>query len=455
MERVNIAIVGAGIGGLALALSLQARGIHCTVFEAVAEVREVGVGITLLPHAMREMALLGLADAVEPLGIENRESVFCNRWGQFIYREARGRHAGYDLPEISLHRAHLHRLLFDAVIERLGAASVRLAHRVTAIEQDENGAVLRVARSPDQSQDQDLNLSLNLNQNQRRGPSRESKGDGISAVRAAAVIGCDGINSVVRRQFYPGESLAFAGINTWRGVTRCAPILDGKTYLRVGSIDTGKMVIYPIVDAIDEHNGQTRQLVNWVAEIRRPGEAMNDWNQPGRVEDFIDIYRNWRFDWLDVPALIRNADRIFEYPMVDRDPVDRWTFGRVTLLGDAAHPMYPRGSNGSAQALIDARVLADELAAEGARGDVCAALGRYEAKRVASTARIVQTNRSVPPDYIIMKVDELSGGRPFEHLDALISPAELRRISDEYKRIAGFSVDSLASTPSRGSGSRG
>lgn len=410
---MNIGIVGGGIGGLALALSLQSRGIACTVFEAVAEVREVGVGITLLPHAMREMAEMGLAAAVEPLGIDNQESLFCNRWGQFIYREPRGRHAGHGLPEISLHRARLHALLLGAVHERLGAGAVRLAHRVRQIEQDERGAVLHMI-------------------------CNGADGAVERQVRVDAVIGCDGIHSAVRRQYYPDEALAFAGINTWRGVTRSAPILGGKTYMRIGSIDTGKMVVYPIVDAIDEHQGQPRQLINWVAEIRRPGEAMNDWNRPGCIDDFIDIYRDWRFDWLDVPALIRNADRIFEYPMVDRDPVERWTFGRVSLLGDAAHPMYPRGSNGSAQALIDARVLADELAAEGPHGDVGAALLRYEAARIAATARIVTTNRSVPPDYIIMKVDELSGGRPFNRLEDLISTEELKRISDDYKRISGM-----------------
>jgi 2-polyprenyl-6-methoxyphenol hydroxylase-like FAD-dependent oxidoreductase len=240
----------------------------------------------------------------------------------------------------------------------------------------------------------------------------------------------------VRRQFYPDEKPAFACINTWRGVTVHKPILTGKTYMRIGSIDTGKMVIYPIVDDVD---GQGNQLVNWVAEIRQADMGMNDWNKPGRLEDFLPIFSDWKFDWLDVPALIRNAREILEYPMVDKDPVPKWTFGRVTFLGDAAHPMYPRGSNGSAQALLDAATLAGLLAEE---ADPVGALQRYEAVRLPATAKVVHTNRTVPPDFIIMKADELSGHKPFPGtIDDLVSQEELRRISEDYKKVAGFSLD--------------
>ena len=405
---MRVAIVGGGIGGLALALSLHRHGVACEVYEAVPEVREIGVGITLLPHAMREIAALGLQERIEAQGIENLESVFFNRWGQFIYREPRGRHAGYPLPEIGLHRGKLHRVLYEAVQERLGGGAVHLDRRCVGVDQDERGVTLRLAAGD---------------------------GTALAPVRADLAVACDGVNSAVRRQFYPDEPLAFAGINTWRGVTVHPPILTGRSYLRIGSIGTGKMVIYPIVDDVD---GRGNQLVNWVAEYQREGAPMNDWNRPGTPEDFIDLFAQWRYDWLDVPALIRGASQIFEYPMVDRDPVPRWTFGRVTLLGDAAHPMYPRGSNGSAQALIDARVLAAELAA----GDGPAALARYEAQRLAPTARIVETNRSVPPDFINIRADELSGGKPFEgSIDDLISQEELRRISDAYKRVAGFALE--------------
>jgi 2-polyprenyl-6-methoxyphenol hydroxylase-like FAD-dependent oxidoreductase len=256
-------------------------------------------------------------------------------------------------------------------------------------------------------------------------------------VRASVAVACDGIHSAVRKQFYPQEKVAFAGINTWRGVTRHKPILTGKSYMRVGSIRTGKMVIYPIVDNID---GQGRQLINWMAEIEGSSQTMNDWNQGGQADDFISIFKDWTFEWLDVPALIRNADQILEYPMVDKDPVPQWTFGRITLMGDAAHPMYPRGSNGSAQALIDARTLATELSRG---GDPVAALSAYEAQRREATAKVVLTNRSQPPDLINIRVEELSGDRPYRHIDDIISQDELRALSDNYKKIAGFSLEAV------------
>ena len=410
---MKIAIVGGGIAGLSLALCLHQKSVACEVFESVPELREVGVGITLLPHAMRELAALELQAELEAVGIENAESVFFNRYGQFIYSEPRGRLAGYALPELGLHRGKLHNILYQAVLQRLGAGAVHLDHRCVRVEQSDQQAVVHFERA--------------------------SNSTPLPPVVCDVVIACDGVNSAVRRQFYPTEKTAFTGINTWRGVSVHKPILTGKSYLRIGSIDTGKMVIYPIADDVD---GRGNQLINWVAEVQRPGEAMNDWNQAGQVQDFIGIFKDWRFDWLDVPALIRSADLILEYPMVDKDPVPQWTFGRVTLAGDAAHPMYPRGSNGSAQALIDARTLAEQLARH---NDPVAALKAYEALRLEPTAQVVQTNRTMPPDFIIMKVDELSGGKPFQDVGELISQAELRAISENYKTIAGFSVDALKS----------
>jgi 5-methylphenazine-1-carboxylate 1-monooxygenase len=256
-------------------------------------------------------------------------------------------------------------------------------------------------------------------------------------VRADVAIGCDGVNSAVRARFYPEERLVFTGINTWRGVTRRAPILTGRSYLRVGSIRTGKIVIYPIIDNLDEAG---RQLINWTTEIQTDSPAQNDWNKPGRAEDFIATYESWRFDWLDVAELIRQADVIFEYPMVDKDPIDRWSFGRVTLAGDAAHPMYPRGSNGSAQGLIDARVLAAALAEQ---PDPMAALRAYQAARAGPAAQVVLTNRSAPPDFINIRVEELTGDRPFDNLDDYITQDELRALSDRYKRIAGYAIDQV------------
>jgi 5-methylphenazine-1-carboxylate 1-monooxygenase len=414
VRPIKIAIVGGGIAGLSFALALNQHGLVCDVYESVPDVKELGVGITLLPHAMRELAGLGLQAELEAVGIENLESVFFNRFGQFIYKEPRGRHAGYALPELGIHRGKLHRILFEAVVKRLGADRVHTNHRCVGLTQDGAGVTVNFAQG--------------------------SYGAHLPSVQADIVIACDGIHSAIRKQFYPNDKLAFAGINTWRGVTRHKPILTGKSYMRIGSIKTGKMVIYPIVDNID-HQGN--QLINWMAEIESDSRDMNDWNTGGKIEDFMPIFKDWKFDWLDVPSLIRNADQVLQYPMVDKDPIAQWTFGRVTLMGDAAHPMYPRGSNGSAQALIDARTLAAELASQ---ADPLVALQNYETKRREITSRIVQTNRSLPPDFINIKVDELSGDKPFRHIDDVISQQELSAISEHYKKIAGFSLESEKSS---------
>jgi 2-polyprenyl-6-methoxyphenol hydroxylase-like FAD-dependent oxidoreductase len=246
------------------------------------------------------------------------------------------------------------------------------------------------------------------------------------------------VNSAVRRQMYPGEDVVFANINTWRGVTRHKPILGGRTYIRVGSIKRAKIVIYPIVDDLDDEGNQ---LINWTTEITSDTAEKNDWNKPGRLEDFLPLYADWTFEWLDVPGMLRRSEAIFEYPMVDKDPIKRWSEGRVVLAGDAAHPMYPRGSNGSAQGLIDARVLADCLIRNGT--DWQAAIRAYEAERVELAAKVVETNRSNPPDFINIKVEELTNDQPFRNLDDFIRQDELRALSEQYKRIAGFNVTDL------------
>jgi 2-polyprenyl-6-methoxyphenol hydroxylase-like FAD-dependent oxidoreductase len=413
---MNIAIIGGGIAGLSLAMNLHRHGIKAQVFERAPEIRELGVGITLLPHAMREFAALGVAGDIERTGVVISESAFFNRFGQRIYREERGRHAGYPFPEVSIHRGRLHMILYRAAAARLGAAAIRTGHDCVRVEQDEHGVTVHFRAA--------------------------GAGDAPAPVRADIAIACDGVNSALRRQFYPEDGVAFAGINTWRGVTRRKPFLDGRTYTRTGSILTGKMVIYPIVDDVD---GDGNQLINWMAEIKRDACEKNDWNQPGRLADFFPIYQDWRFGWLDVAELIRTADQILEYPMVDKDPVDRWTFGRVTFAGDAAHPMYPRGSNGAAQAAIDARTLADALARGGDPRD---ALKDYEAQRLPVANKVVLTNRAHPPDFINIKVEELVGDRPFDDLDRYITQAELRALSENYKRIAGFALGDVGSARS-------
>jgi 5-methylphenazine-1-carboxylate 1-monooxygenase len=407
-----VAIVGGGICGLSLALNLKERGIACRVYERAPEIKPLGVGITLLPHAMREFTALGLSDPLLKAGIETRECRFFNRFGQLIYREERGKFAGYPFPEICIHRGRLHVILYEAVQERLGMAAVVTDCECVGVEQDDSGVTIRFKQT--------------------------STGRTHESVRADAVIACDGINSALRKQFLPNDKIAFSGINTWRGVTRRKPILGGRTYMRVGSILTGKIVIYPIIDDVD---GTGCQLVNWMAEIKRDTTEQNDWNKPGDLADFFPLYEGWRFDWLDVAQMIREADQILEYPMVDKDPIDRWTFGRITLAGDAAHPMYPRGSNGAAQAAIDARTLADLLKQ---KSDPREALKEYEAARVAPAAKVVRMNREQPPDFINIKVEELVGDKPFDNLDKYITQSELRALSENYKRIAGFALTDVA-----------
>src|SRR5215470_11023071 len=258
---MDIAIVGGGIGGLTLALALHQRGLSCRVYESAPEVRELGVGITLLPHAMRELTALGLGDALASQGIENRESCFFNRFGQLIYSEPRGRTAGYPVPEVGIHRGRAHLVLWRAAVERLGAAFVLTDHQCVGLDQSDREVTLHFRSTA-------------------TGASR-------SSVRADVVIACDGVNSAVRRQFYPGEQLCFAGINTWRGVTRMKPYLTGRSYVRVGSIQNGNLVIYPIVDDVDS---QGQQLINWTVQVAQPGYDKNDWNKPGRLEDFLPIF---------------------------------------------------------------------------------------------------------------------------------------------------------------------
>jgi len=294
----------------------------------------------------------------------------------------------------------------------LGPYAVALGHECTGVEQDDKGVTIHFR--------------------------------GRDSARADVAVACEGINSAVRKQFYPDDKVVFTGINTWRGVTRRKPILGGRTYMRIGSILTGKIVVYPIIDNVD---GMGNQLINWMAEIKREDtETQNDWNKPGDLADFFPLYENWRFDWLDVAELIRTADQILEYPMVDKDPILRWSFGRVTLAGDAAHPMYPRGSNGAAQSAIDARVLADCLRGH---ADPREALKAYEDARAELAARVVRTNREHPPDFINIKVEQLVGDRPFDDLDKYISQDELRALSESYKRIAGFALADVASRHGR------
>jgi 5-methylphenazine-1-carboxylate 1-monooxygenase len=407
----DIIIVGAGVGGLTLGLALHAAGIPCRIFESAAEIRAVGVGINLLPHATKELAALGLEADLARVAIATTDATFFNRFGQLIYQEPLGRAAGYDHPQFSIHRGDLQMALLDAFRKRAGADKLITNHHCLGVEQDESG--VRVSFSD--------------------GPNGANR----SVVRGRVAIACDGINSALRKQFYPGEGEPrYSGVNMWRGVTRWKPILSGASMVRAGWLSHGKMVIYPIrpVDA------DGLQLVNWVAEIETPVYRKRDWNRKGSMDDFIGAFADWHFDWLDVPELIRASDSVLEFPMVDQDPLPRWTFDRVTLLGDAAHPMVPRGSNGAGQAILDARALTSTLLEHDNPMD---ALAAYEKQRLEATTRIVLTNRTNPPDAILREVFERTHDKPFQAIDDVISRDELVALSEGYKRIAGYSKEAL------------
>ncbi len=411
---MEILIVGAGIGGLATALELHAAGVKARIrlFEGATEFAPIGVGISMRPHAVRELSRLGLDKKLADIAVPAKDHSFYTHNGQLIYSEPAGIAAGYKFPHIACHRADLHQILLDAVIERLGPDAVTMAHRCTSITQDANSVTASF---------------------------REGKGAGTRKVKGDLLIACDGIHSVVRKQFYPDEGgPVFHGINIWRGSTWMKPFLTGSSTVRVGGIETtGKLVIYPIRNKLDD---QGRQLINWAAEVRTKTGDMVDWSIPGRLEDFYPIFESWRFDWIDCAALIRDSEFILEYPMVDRDPVTQWSFGRATLLGDAAHPMYPRGGNGGAQAILDAVALS-KILAKG--GDPVDALKGYEMERIDTVNRIVMASRNTPPDLVIDTVERLTGGKKFERLEDFITVEELKKINDGYKQVASYDIKSV------------
>jgi 2-polyprenyl-6-methoxyphenol hydroxylase-like FAD-dependent oxidoreductase len=407
---MRVVIAGGGIGGLVAALALHEAGIAAEVFEQSAELRPLGVGINVLPHAMRELTELGLQDRVCAAGVVTQELAYANRFGQVIWAEPRGRQAGYSWPQVSIHRGRLHMLLLEAARERLGAARIHLGARLAGLAQDEAGVTAHFDSG------------------------RSAQGD--------VLVAADGIHSATRARFFPEEGPPkWNGAILWRATSVAAPFRTGATMAVIGNRDQ-KFVTYPIAALPDG-----RMLTNWIAE-RRVDPAMpwkrEDWNRPGRIDDFLPWFTDWRFDWLDVPALIRGAEAVFEFPMVDRDALPRWTQGRVTLLGDAAHPLYPIGSNGASQAILDARTLALMLATH---ADPREALAAYEAARRPATAALLDATRGDGPD-VVLDIAEARAPQGFADIEAVMPLDERAGIAAHYKRLAGFEPATLNARPS-------
>ncbi len=403
-----ILIAGGGIGGLTLALMLHERGIPCTVFEAVHHLRPLGVGINALPHSIRELAALGLLPRLDAAAIRTRTLTYANHLGQPIWTEPRGMHAGHDAPQYSIHRGRLQALLWDAAAERLGPAALHTGQRLIAHAQDGTGVTARF-QGPD-------------------GAVQEAAG--------AVLVGADGIHSALRAALHPDDGgMRWTGIAMWRGAVDW-PEFDGGDSMVVAGDAAAKLVLYPIAPGATPGT----RLTNWViyARTAAPGTplpAQESWSRLGRYEDVRPLAERLRLPFIDASAIIRASPEIYEYPMADRDPLPWWTQGRVTLLGDAAHPMYPVGSNGASQAILDARCLADLLAA----GGVPAALAAYDAQRRPATADIVQSNRIGGPERVVDLVTSRAPGG-FASVHDVATQAELAGIVRGYAQTAGFAV---------------
>ena len=405
-------IVGGGIGGLTTALMLHQRGIACEIYEQADAVRELGVGINTLPHAILELKQLGLLERLDEAGIRTFELIYTNRLGQEIWREPRGIDAGYDVPQFSIHRGRLQSVIHKAVVERLGPDAIRTGARLGAFKQDEGGVT---------------------------GWFFDRAGAHVATARGDILVGADGIHSTVRGALYPGEGPpVWNGLMLWRGATEWPAFLTGRSMIVAGGLSS-KMVVYPIAEGWR----QGIKLTNWavVAKISEGGvpPRKEDWSRPGRREDLMPHVVRFSIPHLNVQKLIESTPELWEYPMCDRDPLPRWTHGRVTLLGDAAHPMYPVGSNGASQAILDARCLADHLV----RAEhPMQALAAYERDRLPPTAEIVRSNRKGGPEGVIDAVEALAPDG-FTDIEAVLPRADREAIVRGYAQKAGFAKEQV------------
>jgi 5-methylphenazine-1-carboxylate 1-monooxygenase len=415
---MTVLIAGGGIGGLTLALSLHGIGIPVKVFESVAELRPLGVGINVLPHAVRELIELGLMEKLDASGVRTRELAYFSKHGKSIWSEPRGLEAGYKWPQFSIHRGTLQQLLLDTAIERLGRDNILTSHHLAGWSETDDGV--------------------------RADFIDKATGKSAGTYEGTILIAADGIHSAAREKLYPDEGPPiWNGRILWRGVTPAKAFLSGRTMIMAGH-EILKFVCYPISK---EPDAAGNHLINWVAERHMPPTYQwrrEDYNRTARLEEFLPWFESWQFDWLDVPGLIKNCPHAYEYPLVDRDPIAQWTFGLTTLTGDAAHPMYPIGSNGASQAILDARVLTREILTHGAAP---AALAAYEAERRPATADLVMLNRRNGPEQVMQLVEERAP-EGYDVVTNVLSLKELEEIAANYKRVAGFQVEGLNARPS-------
>jgi 5-methylphenazine-1-carboxylate 1-monooxygenase len=398
---MKVLIAGAGIGGLVTALRLHQAGIDCELHEQSERIRELGVGINLLPHAVAELADLGLLDAIAAAAIRTKELYYTHRLGPVISHRPCGTDAGFTIPQFSMHRGRLQGVLHRAVTERLGGGAVRTGHRLTGFDQDGDGVHARFA-------------------------------DG-SAARGDLLVGADGIHSAVRAVFFPDEGPPrWNGVMMWRGATEWPDFGTGRTMVIAGGAD--KFVVYPIGEGATPGT----KLTNWAMGITcgdagNPPPARQEWSKLAEPAAYERYLGRFHLPALDHRALMAATEHVFEFPMCDRDPAPYWSRGRVTLLGDAAHPMYPMGSNGAGQAILDARSLTEHLVAH---DDPAAALRAYESDRLPATSEVVRRNRIGGPEQVIDVVEDLAPDG-FERLEDVVDPADLERIVAEYLKASG------------------
>jgi len=415
--KLPVLIAGGGIGGLAMALTLEQIGVPCIVFESVSEIRPLGVGLNLQPNAVRELQDLGIGlDDLDRVGLPAREWALVGLNGNDVYSETRGLEAGYKWPQYAVHRGLLHMMLYDKVLQRLGRDSVRLGHRVTGYENRADGTVVATIQCKDGSTFREPGLLL---------------------------VGADGMHSAVRAQMHPTQPpIHWGGAIMWRGTSPGKPIRSGASFVGLGT-HRHRMVFYPISPA-DPQTGLA--TINWIAEVTvdpREGWKNSGWFRQVAIEEFAHHFDDWVYDWFDAPALLRGAEIAYENPMIDRDPVPTWRDGSVILIGDAAHPMYPTGSNGASQAIVDTRLLGAAMVAHGTNA---AALKAFDDQFCAPISAVVLRNRGAGPFGLLNMVDERCGG-VFDNIDDVIPPAERAEFMAGYKAAAGFAIDKLNGAP--------